>query len=169
MNAICCSENLDFRIVLPRPASLYITRKLALQAVQFSGFRSLLFNFGDRLVDRMGVWRLYLAAGVAGILRWTVLASSTAVPVLVAVQSLHALTFAATHMASIAFIVRYVPRDQSATAQGVYDGMAMGFVFGLGMAAAGWIYELHGQAVFLLSAGFSAVGVLGALLMRWRG
>jgi len=40
MNAICCSENLDFRIVLPRPASLYITRKLALQAVQFSGFRS---------------------------------------------------------------------------------------------------------------------------------
>jgi len=41
MNAICCSENLDFRIVLPRPASLYITRKLALQAVQFSGFRSI--------------------------------------------------------------------------------------------------------------------------------
>ncbi len=126
----------------------------------------LLFSFAGRLVRRLGVTRLFLLAAAAGILRWSVLGLTTEIAWLIAVQLLHALTFTATHVAALSFLQQTVPEDQSASAQGLYDGLAMGLFFGIAMAAASWVYAAEGSRVFLLMAAFSGLGGLAALLLH---
>ncbi|NQV98809.1 MAG: MFS transporter [Rhodospirillales bacterium] len=118
------------------------------------------------LLRRLGSTGLFLLAGVAGILRWTVLGTTSSLPALFAVQALHALTFAGTLIASISYISQHVARDQAATAQGLYDGLAMGLLFGVAMAVAGWAYADIGPGVFYVMVGFSALGCCGALVLR---
>jgi PPP family 3-phenylpropionic acid transporter len=125
-----------------------------------------LFTFGRRVMNRFQVWQVLLVAGLAGVVRWTVLGSAASVPWLVAVQGLHALTFAATHLAAVNYISREISADQSATAQGMYDGMAMGLVFGIAMVLAGWTYAVGTTDAFYVMAIFSAAGAFGALALR---
>lgn len=125
-----------------------------------------LLAFSTFLLRHLGVPGLYLLAGIAGIIRWTILGSTAYVPVLVITQGLHAFTFAGTLIASIGYISQTVPKDQSATAQGLYDGLAMGFLFGIAMAIAGWAYADHGAHVFYIMVVFSALGCVGALVLR---
>ncbi len=122
--------------------------------------------FSTHLLQRLGTPKLFLLAGTAGILRWLVLGSTTSVPILVLAQVLHALTFAGTLIASIGFISSRVPRDQSATAQGLYDGLAMGFLFGIAMAIAGWTYNDMGAYVFYVMIVFSGAGCVGAIVLQ---
>ena len=126
----------------------------------------ILFAFSARIVRRLGVGGLLLVAGIAGIVRWTVLGSTNWVPALIMVQALHALTFAGTLVAAITYIYETVPKDNSATAQGLYDGLAMGFLFGIAMAIASQGYADMGASVFYVMAGFSGCGVIGALLLK---
>lgn len=126
----------------------------------------ILFAFSAKFANRLGVSGLLILAGVAGIIRWTVLGSTNWIPALVLVQTLHALTFAGTLIAAITFITKVVPKDQSATAQGLYDGLAMGFLFGIAMAIAGRGYAEIGSSVFYVMAGFSACGIVGAIFLR---
>ncbi len=124
-----------------------------------------LLTFSTYLLRKLGIPMLFLIAGLAGIVRWLVLGSTTWVPALVIVQALHALTFAATLIASIGFISDRVPKTQAATAQGLYDGLAMGFLFGVAMAISGWAFAYLGGQVFYVMVGFSIFGCLGALLL----
>ncbi len=125
-----------------------------------------LLAFSSQIARRFGVSGLLLMAGGAGIIRWTVIGTTSWIPALVMVQGLHALTFAATLIAAITYISQHVPKDQSATAQGLYDGLAMGFLFGVAMAIAGQGYAEFGPAVFYVMAGFSGIGLIGALFLR---
>ncbi len=125
-----------------------------------------LLAFSTQIARRFGVSGLLLMAGGAGIIRWTVIGTTSWIPALIMVQGLHALTFAATLVAAITYISENVPKDQSATAQGLYDGLAMGFLFGIAMAIAGQGYADMGAAVFYVMAGFSAIGFIGALFLR---
>lgn len=125
----------------------------------------LLLAVSTHLLRRLGVPTLFLLAGIAGIVRWTVLGSTTYLPALIFAQALHALTFAATLVASIGFISQTVPKDQSATAQGLYDGLAMGFIFGIAMAIAGWAFADYGAHVFYVMVAFSGAGSIGAIVL----
>ena len=125
-----------------------------------------LFTFGRKIMKRFEVWQVLALAAVAGIIRWSVLGSTASLPWLVAVQGLHAFTFAATHLAAVIYISREIPEDQSATAQGMYDGVAMGLVFGVAMFLAGWAYEIHAAKAFYIMALFSAGGIVGAIALR---
>jgi len=128
----------------------------------------LLFMFSAKILNRLSISGLLLTAGIAGIVRWSVLGATQWVPALIAVQALHALTFAGTLVAAIAYITKVVPKDQSATAQGLYDGLAMGFIFGIAMVIAGRGYADMGASVFYVMAAFSGCGLIGALLLRNR-
>lgn len=59
-------------------------------------------------------------AVLGSVVRWSALALTTEVPWLVATQWLHALTFAAAHLAAMTFLSRSVGVELSATAQSVY-------------------------------------------------
>ncbi|TVR80119.1 MAG: 3-phenylpropionate MFS transporter [Rhodospirillales bacterium] len=123
----------------------------------------LLFAAGERLIRRFGPARLLVAAGLAGVVRWTVTGLTDALPALVLMQALHAFTFGAAHLAAIHFITRTVPPGLSATAQGLYAAVVMGLALGLMMAASGPLYASFGGAAFLAMA----VAAGCAALLAW--
>ena len=127
----------------------------------------LLFAIGGTLVARAGPPVLLALAGLAGILRWSVLAATTALPALVAVQALHALTFGAAHLGAMHFIARAAPPGLSATAQSFYSAVSGGIAMGLAMLAAGALYQAYAGQVFLVMAVLSAGGLALALVL-WR-
>jgi MFS transporter, PPP family, 3-phenylpropionic acid transporter len=128
----------------------------------------IIFSAGGFLVAKLGPARMLMLAGLAGLVRWGVLSQTTELPVLIAIQALHGLTFSGTHIAAFAFIMQNVPEEQSASAQGLFDSLAMGLFFGLSMAAAGWVYERATSDAFLLMTALSLAGGLGATLLYWR-
>ena len=111
---------------------------------------------------------LLILAGLAGILRWSVLAASTALPVLIAVQALHALTFGAAHLGAMHFIARAAPPGLSATAQGLYSAVSGGIAMGLAMLAAGVLYDAAAGRAFLAMAALSGGGLALAIVLRGR-
>lgn len=129
----------------------------------------LLFSVAGALIRRLGVTRLLLLAATAGMIRWTTLGLTVSVFWLALAQLLHALTFSATLVAAVSYIQQSVPEDQSASAQGLYDALAMGLFFGIAMAAAGRVYSATPEAAFFLMAALSAAGGVGALLLHRKG
>ena len=131
----------------------------------------LLFAIGARFVDRLGPGRLFLMAASAGVLRWTVLAFSTALPVLFVVQSLHAFTFGAAHLAAMAFISRAIPAHLSATAQSLHGSVALSVAAGVTAPFLGYLYEALGGGAFHAMTLFSIAGGACAFLLmrRWDG
>lgn len=129
-----------------------------------------LFAFSGAVVARLGPVRLMLIAALAGIVRWTVLAETTDIAVLISVQWLHGLTFGAAHLAAIFYLLREIPDRMSASAQSLYSGFAVGLVMGLVMLAGGQLYESVGGAAFHAMTVLSVAGGLVALLLaRSRG
>jgi len=127
-----------------------------------------LFSASGWLISRFGARKLLLMAAVAGLIRWTALGLTSDLDWLIVTQVLHAFTFSATHIAAFAFILRNVPEGLSASAQGVYDSLAMGLAFGLAMAAAGWIYATAGADAFFLMTVLSGCGGVGAIILIRR-
>ncbi|MGE4220463.1 MAG: 3-phenylpropionate MFS transporter [Alphaproteobacteria bacterium] len=131
----------------------------------------LLFAFAPSVLRQWGPGRLMLLAAAAGLVRWPLLGFSTDLPVLVAVQALHAFTFGAAHLGSMAFIAEAAPPGLSATAQTLYNTLAMGFGFAVITPALGPVYEALGGHTYYLMAVLSVLGALAVLVVmrRWDG
>lgn len=131
----------------------------------------LLFAFSGKVVARIGAARLIVLAGFGGLVRWSVLGMTTALPALFVAQSLHALTFGAMHLGAMHFITRAAPPGLSARAQALYSSVTMGVAAGLGMLAVGPLYAAVSGRAFLAMAGVALAGGLLAvgLTRRWRG
>jgi PPP family 3-phenylpropionic acid transporter len=124
-----------------------------------------LFAAAGGVVGRLGpIWLLVLA-GVAGIVRWTIAALSTDLLVLGLIQLLHGMTFGATHLAAMYYLMREVPAGLAATAQGLYGAVAWGAAFGLAMLAAGGLYAAYGGGAFFVMAGMCLAGTAFALIL----
>jgi PPP family 3-phenylpropionic acid transporter len=130
-----------------------------------------LFAFSGAVVKRLGPTKLLVLGAVAGIIRWGVLGSTADLAALAAVQWLHALTFAATHLGAMHFLARAVPREHSATAQTLYAALGVGVLMGFAMIIAGGVYGAFAGTAFHVMAGLSVLGAAGgiALARVWRG
>lgn len=130
-----------------------------------------LFIFGNRLVDRFGPARLLMIGGLGGALRWSILAFTADPVVLAPVQTLHALTFGATHLGAMHFIARAVPQAYSGRAQALYSSAALGAGMGIAMGGAGRLYEAVAGGAFVVMALLGVMGLLAAHLLsaRWNG
>jgi len=98
-------------------------------------------------------------ASIGGVLRWCGFAVTTELIALIALQTLHGLTFACLHLGAMRFIAQQVGERQMASAQSLYDGVALGFVFGVVMAITGQTYAQWQGQTFLLMALCSALAV----------
>lgn len=128
-----------------------------------------LFAIGDRAVSRFGPVGLLLLAAGAGMLRWTATAWTVELGPLLAIQTLHALTFGAAHLGAMHYIQRTVPGAQSASAQSLYSAIGMGLVVGLAMSVSGLLFESVGGGAFLAMAALSLTGgLLFLVLLRVR-
>lgn len=117
------------------------------------------FLLGPPLLLKLGPGRCAALAAVAGIIRWGVLASTTAVPVLAVVQLAHGLTFALLHLANMRLIGEGVPDDLSATAQTLYATLGQGVASAVLTLASGVIYAHVG------AEGFWAMALLCGLAL----
>ncbi|MGE5516807.1 MAG: 3-phenylpropionate MFS transporter [Bacteroidota bacterium] len=125
-----------------------------------------LFSVSNRAVRRFGPAGLLVLAGLAGVVRWSVLGLSTSVPLLAAAQILHAATFGCAHLGAMHFIQRTVPAGLAARAQGLYAAVAMGVAPGLMSPLTGHLYEALGGHAFLVMAVLSAGMALAAARLR---
>ncbi len=131
----------------------------------------LLFARGRKLVERLGPAGLTACAAAASLLRWSVTATAPPLPVLAAVQLLHAATFAMQHLSAMLVLSRSVPPERAATAQALHAALGMGAPTGLMMLLCGWLYARGGgEAAFLATAvcGGAALLLAGPLARAIR-
>jgi PPP family 3-phenylpropionic acid transporter len=123
----------------------------------------LVFAYSAALLRRVGPISILVLAGLAAVARWLVMAFDPAVWLLFGLQSLHGLTFGATHVGAIHFLARFVPEAQGGTAQAVYASFTSGILLGGATLLAGPLYAHFGGRAYLAMAGLAAVGLLAAL------
>lgn len=131
----------------------------------------LLFALAGRIFSRVKPHYFLIIAACGGLIRWPVLAFSTALPALWAVQALHSVTFGAAHLGAIGFISRAAPVGLGATTQAIYTAVSGGAAMGLSIALSGWIYGRWGGLAFMAMAGLSLIGGIAALVVGrlWQG
>lgn len=128
---------------------------------------TLLFMVSARFIDRLGPGRMFALAGLAGVIRWPVLALSTDLGALIAVQALHALTFGSAHLAAVTFIRQQLPPALSATGISVYASGVNGISMGFFMLLSGQLYARYqGPSYFAMAAMCLAGGVISLAMAR---
>lgn len=130
-----------------------------------------LFWFAAPLTRRLGAVGLLGLGAAGGVVRWTALAFTADLPALVAMQTLHALTFGACHLGAMAFLAAAIPARAMPLAQGLYYALSGGLLMAGAFQASGLLFDAFGQFAFLGMTALSLAGAVScALLARvWRG
>jgi PPP family 3-phenylpropionic acid transporter len=111
---------------------------------------------------RMGPRNLLMLGGGAAILRWTALAFSPPLWLLLPLQTLHVLSYAATFLASLQLVERLsTPRNASA-AQAINSALSGGVLSGLATMASGPLFDRYGAKGYLLMTAMCLAGLAGA-------
>jgi MFS transporter, PPP family, 3-phenylpropionic acid transporter len=106
---------------------------------------------------------MLIALGAAGgVLRWAAMALDPSAALLPALQVLHALSFGATHLGTMAYLAHAAPEGSRAAAQGDV-ATASGIAMALATALAGWLYQSYGGAAYTAMAGLALMGGMCAL------
>jgi MFS transporter, PPP family, 3-phenylpropionic acid transporter len=143
--------------ISPAAASLLWSESVAAEVVVF-------FVIGPQLVTWLTPAGALAVAAVAGILRWTVMAQTTAVMALALVQPLHGITFALLHLACMRLIARIVPQGLEGTAQAIYGTVGIGAATALLNLVSGVLYARLGAQAFWVMAALCAL----AFPLTWK-
>jgi len=125
-------------------------------------------SLGARLRRRLGPWTLLLIGAAAGILRWSLMASSPPLEALWALQLLHGLSFGAVYVAGLELVHLLVPPGFEGLGQTINSAYAGGALIGLGTIASGVIFEAAGQHGYVYMTGLSLAGTAAALWLFVR-
>jgi PPP family 3-phenylpropionic acid transporter len=130
-----------------------------------------LFAVSGRVIAYCGTARLLMLAGLAAALRWACMAIDPPLLLTALLQTLHAMSFGAAHLAAIHFMAHAVPSDRAATAQGLYAAVVAGLVLGLVTIACGPLYRTFAGEAYAAMAMLALIGAGCAylLMQRWRG
>ncbi|WP_316977417.1 3-phenylpropionate MFS transporter [Shumkonia mesophila] len=127
-----------------------------------------LFAFSGRITKRFSPSALILIGALAAVARWTVTGLTGALPAVALMQLLHALTFGATHLGAITFIMQRVPPALSATAMSLYGSVLAGLAMGASILLSGPLYAAFGGGAYLAMTGIGVAGAGLALLLARR-
>lgn len=121
-----------------------------------------LFTFSGRVLGRLTPRRLLMLGAAAAVVRWTVFPLlPAALPAWMAVQLLHAATFAAAHLGIMHIVTHRVAERRAATAQGLMVSINGG-AMALSTLASGLLYRAWGGGGF---AGMAVVAALGGVIL----
>jgi PPP family 3-phenylpropionic acid transporter len=120
-----------------------------------------LFMWSGRVLMWVGPYKLLLAGVVAAIVRWLAFALDPGLFAILAIQSLHGLTFGATYLGTQYLIARLVPEEMTASAQGIF-AMISGLTLAVGTVISGPLYSAYGVDgfYFMLPPAVAALGLL---------
>lgn len=127
-----------------------------------------LFAYSGNVVRRWGPETLLVVATAAAVTRWALMSLSPPLAALIPLQTLHTLTYGASHLGAMHFISRAVPESAQGTAQALYATVASGLVMGAATLTSGWLYAQAGAHAYLAMAALAAVGLAAALVIRAR-
>jgi PPP family 3-phenylpropionic acid transporter len=91
------------------------------------------------------------------VLRWIAMGLSPDVPVLVALQLLHSVTFALGFMGCVHFIANWTSEEIAAEAQSFFQVLQQGFSV-VALVVFGWLIGIMGAHAYFAAAGFAAIG-----------
>jgi PPP family 3-phenylpropionic acid transporter len=123
----------------------------------------LVFAFSNVLFRRWTARSLLLLSAVSGIIRWSLMASTTELPWLILIQILHCGTFTVCHLAAMRFIAARRGADVIRL-QSVYSALAMGGGIAVMTVISGFLFEYFQGGVFYIMA----LLVIPALFIRPR-
>jgi MFS transporter, PPP family, 3-phenylpropionic acid transporter len=112
---------------------------------------------------RVGPRNLLALGAAAAVVRWSALAFAPPLWVVFPLQALHALSYAATFLASLQLVERLSSPRNASTAQAINSALSGGFISGLATMASGWLFDRYGAHGYLLMSAMSAAGLIGAL------
>lgn len=122
--------------------------------------------FGRRLIEVLRPSGACALCALGGCVRWIVLATSHSVAGPALVEPLHGLTFALQHLVSMRVIAEIVPPGLTATAQTIYNTVAVGAIYALLSLLSGGLFDWFGQIAFLVMAMLCALALPVALTLR---
>ncbi len=123
------------------------------------------------LLARLGACGLIGLGLACGLVRWTAMAFTTDPVALAFLQALHAGTFAACHLGTMAFFQRALPVRGMALGQSLYSALGTGAAAAVLYQFSGLLYARFGQHAFLAMTAMCAAGTLALLLLvrAWNG
>jgi PPP family 3-phenylpropionic acid transporter len=124
--------------------------------------------FAEPWRRKVGPERLLVLGGAAAAIRWTALAFAPPLWLLFPLQALHALTFAASFMASLRLIERLAPPQSASAAQAINSALSAGFMLGVATLASGPLFDAFGVKGYLVMAVMGGLGLSGALALLKR-
>ena len=93
-------------------------------------------------------------------LRWLGTGWSTEPVLLATLQLLHAASFAAFHVAAVAWVKRLAPKQRHSAAQGFYSAAGFGLGSSIGIMGCGLVADAYGyQMSFYICAGIALLGI----------
>ncbi|MNE27449.1 putative 3-phenylpropionic acid transporter [compost metagenome] len=116
----------------------------------------------------IGPWLMLSVGAGAAVLRWTLMAFAPPLWALWPLQTLHALSFAATYLAGVQIVERLSPPDNHTAAQTLSSVVSAGVLIGLATAASGPLYDTFGLKGYLAMAGLAFTGGLAGLVLKSR-
>ena len=116
----------------------------------------------------LGPWLMLSVGAGAAVVRWTLMAFSPPLWALWPLQTLHALSFAATYLAGVQIVERLCPPDSHTAAQTLGSMLSAGILIGLATAASGPLYDAVGLRGYLAMAALAAAGGLAGLILQAR-
>jgi PPP family 3-phenylpropionic acid transporter len=112
---------------------------------------------------RIGPRHLLILGGAAAVLRWSALAFSPPLWALFPLQTLHALSYAATFLASLLLVERLSTERNASAAQALNSALSGGVLSGLATMASGPLFDRFGATGYLLMTAMCVVGLAGAM------
>ena len=116
----------------------------------------------------IGPWLMLSIGAGAAVVRWTLMAFSPPLWALWPLQTLHALSFAATYLAGVQIVERLSPPDSHTAAQTLGSVLSAGVLIGLATAASGPLYDAFGLKGYLAMAGLALTGGVVGLVLQAR-
>ncbi len=117
---------------------------------------------GPWLLARLGTASATMLAAGLGVLRWSIMATTTSVPILATIQPTHGFTFALLHLAAMHLFARVVPERLAASAQTLYGNFGLGVASAAMTAMSGLLYGAFGAGAFWFMAALCALAVVFA-------
>jgi PPP family 3-phenylpropionic acid transporter len=111
---------------------------------------------------RVGARNLLMLGGAGAVLRWTALAFSPPLWALFPLQTLHALSYAATFLASVQLAERLSTARTASAAQTLNSALSGGVLSGLATMASGPLFDRFGSRGYLLMSAMCVIGLVGA-------
>ncbi len=128
-----------------------------------AGAEALIMFLWTRLGWKLSARHMLIVSMAVGAFRWAAMAFSPPLLLLVALQLLHAFTFALGYFGAIHFVANWTTEEVAAEAQGFSYVLQQAFSV-LALVVFGWIVATWGPLAWLFAAAFSALGVVLTLI-----